>query len=276
VTAVGDDPGDDSDAVRVDPHVKLLDERVVARAKRRGLDVLVYAPHFTRLPAIRERARRFSDDDLLVVPGREVFTGGWRDRKHLLAVGLSEPVPDFITLAGAVEELLRQEAAVLVPHPGFLTVSLDRDDLRTYRDAVDAVEVYDPKLRGRDVDRARALAGEFDLPPFGASYAHLRGSVGEVWTAFDRPIPDEDALVAAFRERADRRVFHRSGRAHRRRRYAEFAHLFYENTVKKFDRVVLSGTEPTHPSHPAYGGRFDDVACDRAGVPDPTVDRDRG
>ncbi|PSP27587.1 metal-dependent phosphoesterase, partial [Halobacteriales archaeon QH_2_65_14] len=31
---------------RVDPHVKILDDEVVRRAKRAGLDVLVYAPHF--------------------------------------------------------------------------------------------------------------------------------------------------------------------------------------------------------------------------------------
>jgi hypothetical protein len=39
----------------------------------------------------------------------------------------------------------------------------------------------------------------------------------------------------------------------------EFAHLGYENTWEKFDRVMLQGTEPTHPDHVAYGGAFDDV-----------------
>ncbi|MFW6320736.1 MAG: PHP domain-containing protein, partial [Halohasta sp.] len=55
-------------------HTKILTDAVVDRAKRRGLDVLVYAPHFTRLPEIRRRAARYSDDDLLVVPAREIFT----------------------------------------------------------------------------------------------------------------------------------------------------------------------------------------------------------
>jgi len=36
--------------------------------------------------------------------------------------------------------------------------------------------------------------------------------------------------------------------------------LFYENAWRKTDRVLLSGTEPTHPRHIAYDGRFDDVA----------------
>jgi len=78
---------------RVDLHVKVLDDAVVRRAKAAGVEVLVYAPHFTRLPDIRDRAREFSDEDLLVVPGREVFTGSYRDRKHVLAVGLSRASP---------------------------------------------------------------------------------------------------------------------------------------------------------------------------------------
>jgi hypothetical protein len=40
---------------------------------------------------------------------------------------------------------------------------------------------------------------------------------------------------------------------------AEFAHLGWENTYKKFDRIYLQGTEPTHPEHIFYDGRFGDV-----------------
>lgn len=246
---------------RVDPHVKLLDAAVVTRAKRRGLDAIVYAPHFRRLPDISERARRFSDDELLVVPAREVFTGSWRNRKHVLALGLSEPVPDFITLEGAMREFDRQGATVLVPHPEFLTVSLDAADLREYRGVVDAIETYDPKLRSTDVARACHLAKELDLPAFGSSYAHLRGSVGEVWTAFEDVMPADGTELAAALADAPRRVFHQPGLGHQLRRHAEYAHLAYENTWKKIDRVMLSGREATHPTDTVYEGRFDDVAC---------------
>ena len=57
--------------LRIDPHVKVLDDRVVRRAKSRDIDALVYAPHFTRLPEIRQRAAQYSDEELLVLPGRE-------------------------------------------------------------------------------------------------------------------------------------------------------------------------------------------------------------
>ena len=239
-------------------HVKVLDERVVSRAKESGLDALVYAPHFTRLPDIRARARAYTDEDLLVIPAREVFTGSWRNRRHVLALGLERPVPDFITLDGAMAELRRQDAAVLIPHPDFLNVSFDETTIHQYRESIDAIEVYNPKHWTRHNDRARELASRLDVPAFGSSYAHLRNTIGEVWTAFDEAIESESALLDALKGGVPRRVFHRRGTTHRLRRGAEFAHLGYENTWEKFERVVLSGMEPTHPRHDAYGGRFDD------------------
>lgn len=241
-------------------HVKVLDDDVVERAKRRGLDALVYAPHFERLPTIRSRAKAYSDDDLLVIPAREVFTGTWRERKHVLALGLSDPVPDFITLEGAMAEFERQDAVVLVPHPEFLTVGLAEADVRAYRHLIDGIEVYNPKHWGVHNDRAEELAEDLDLPPFASSYAHLPSTIGEAWTRYDEHFEDEAALVSALADGVRGTPVHRSGPTHRLRCLTEFAHLGYENTWKKAERVFLSGTEPTHPDHIAYGGKFDDVA----------------
>lgn len=171
-----------SDRTYVDPHVKVLDEGLVERAVRRGIDAVVYAPHFTRWPEIERRAAELSTEDLLVVPGREVFTGGYRNRKHVLALGLDEPVPDFVTLEAAMAEFERQDATVLAPHPEYLTVGLTAPDLRAYRDVVDAVEVYNPKYWPHHRRRCRSLADDLGLTGFGSSYAHLPWTVGDVWT----------------------------------------------------------------------------------------------
>jgi predicted metal-dependent phosphoesterase TrpH len=244
---------------RVDMHVKTLDERVVERAKARDIDVLVYAPHFTRLPEIRERAERFSDD-LRVVPGRELFTGNWQNRRHLLAIGLSEPVPDFISFEGALAEAEAQGAAVCVPHPAMLNVSLGRPEIRAYADHIDAIESYNAKSLPYTNRRAKRLAEEAGLPSFGSSYAHLRRTVGEVWTVFEAAIETELDLVQALVSGTSRRVVHRPGLSHRILNLFEFAHLGVENTWGKADRLFFSGMEPTHPDHIAYDGRFDDVA----------------
>ena len=249
----------DGESFRADMHVKVLDGRVVERAKARGLDALVYAPHFTRLPDIRERAARFSDDDLLVVPAREVFTGSWRSRKHVLAVGLDDPVPDFVSFDDAMAEFARQEAAVLVPHPGFLSVSLSAADVAAHGETIDAVEAYNPKFWPHHRSRAQTLAAETELPSFASSYAHLRGTIGEVWTEFHAAVESGADLVSALKSGADRRVVHRKGWSHRLRCAAEFAHLGWENSYEKVDRLLLSGREPTHPEREAYDGRFESV-----------------
>ena len=242
---------------RVDLHVKVLNDVVVDRARRGGLDAIVYAPHFTRLPEIRERAAAYTTDDLLVVPAREVFTGPWNDRKHVLALGLSDPVPDFIALDRAMAEFERQDAAVLVPHPEFATVSLTESDLRTYRETIDAIEIFNPKHLRWHNKRARELSETFDLPPFTSSYAHLATSVGVAYTAFDERIEDENDLVSALKDGTGRRVVYENGFRRWRTTLSELAHLGYENTWQKFDRCFLQGTEPTHPEQLAYDGRFD-------------------
>jgi predicted metal-dependent phosphoesterase TrpH len=246
--------------VRIDCHVKVLNDTVVERARRAGLDAIVYAPHFTRLPAIREQAAAYSSDDLLVIPAREVFTGSWRGRKHVLAIGLEEPVPDFIPLEVAMAEFDRQGAAVLAPHPEFATVSLTETDLRTYAETIDAIEIFNPKHLPSHNRRARELAEELSYPPFTSSYAHLPSSVGVAYTAFETPIDSEADLVAALEDGVARRVVYDNGARRLRTSVGELAHLCYENTWEKVDRLFLSGTEPTHPSHIAYNGRFDDVS----------------
>ena len=243
----------------VDLHVKVLDEGVVERAKARGLDALVYAPHFTRLPEIRRQADAFSDEELTVFPAREVFTGTWQQRRHVLAIGLEEPIPDFITFDGAMRELNQQDAAVLVPHPGFLNVSLGLDDIEAYDDVIDALEVYNPKQLSHHRDRAQSFTSETGHEPFVSSYAHVRGTVGEAYVTFAEAFDDVAALSAALKNDVERSLFHRDGLSHDIRRAVEWAHLGLENTWGKFDRLMLQGTEPTHPDHVAYGGRFDDV-----------------
>ena len=241
-------------------HTKILTDAVAERAKRRGIDVLVYAPHFTRLPDIQRRTAHYTDDELLVVPAREIFTGDWKNRRHLLAIGLAEPVADFITFEAAMAECDRQDAAVAVPHPGFMNVSLTWPEIRAHASRIDAVETYNAKLLAYQNRRGQTIARELSLPAFGSSYAHLPSTLGEAWTRFETDIDSEAALVEALKSGVDRHVQHRAGIAHRLRGLAEFAHLGYENSWEKADRLLLSGDEPTHPRNLVYQGRFDDVS----------------
>lgn len=240
----------------VDPHVKVLDERVRRLAIQRGLDAIVYAPHYTAWPSIVERAERFTDDRLMVVPAREVFTGTWRDRKHVLAIGLSQPVPDFLSLETTLSVLAEQDAAVVAPHPGYLTMSLSPGDVEVHRDVFDAVEVYNPKFLPWHEHRARRLAERLDLSPVASSYAHLRGSVGAAAVQLERSVSAPRDVVDALRNGAISDVEIPAGTTHWRRSAPELAHLAWENTGARIRRSVARGAVATHPSAPVYEGRF--------------------
>ncbi|MFW6448999.1 MAG: PHP-associated domain-containing protein [Halobacteriota archaeon] len=242
---------------RVDLHVKVLDGPTLEIARRRGIDAVVYAPHFTPWPEIRRRAAALSTEDLLVVPAREIFTGPWRDRKHVLALDLERPIPDFIPLEDAMAELADQGACVLAPHPAYLTISLTPADLRRYRDRFAAVEGFNPKFLPWHGPRARRLARSLERPAFASSYAHLRSSVGAAWTDLEGPVETERDLLEALRAGRIAGIGHLDGLEFRRIAALELGHIVYENSLEKARRVLGPGREPTHPSHARYGDRFD-------------------
>ena len=243
----------------VDLHVKVLDEPAVEYARRRGIDAVVYAPHFVPLPEIERRAAQLSTDGVAVLPAREIFTGGWGNRRHLLALDLSAPIPDYISFEGAIAELRRQDAIVLAPHPSFLSISLERADIEATRSVLAGIEVYNTKHLAKHNRDARRLATDFDIPVFGSSYAHLPKTIGEAWTTFDSDVGDPATLLAALRSGSDRVVGHRTGLSHRSRRWLEFGHIFWENSVQKIQYSLTNGRQ-TLPDNPIYEGRFDDIS----------------
>lgn len=252
----------DSGGTRIDLHVKVLNETVIRRAKTVGLDAIVYAPHFRRLPEIEARADRYSDSELTIIPAREVFTGSWAARKHVLALDLDDPIPDFITLEGAMTELARQEAVILIPHPGYLTISLSPADVKTYASDIDGIETYNPKYLPWHHRRAERIRSAVDKPAFGSSYAHLNRTVGEVWTKFSDIPPTTEAILDALRGGSSRDVLGPRGVGHQLARGIELGHLVYENTWQKLARFVSRDIPSTHPANPAYNGQFDGVRID--------------
>lgn len=238
--------------VRVDPHVKVLDERVRHRAKRHDLDAIVYAPHYTPWPSIVERAMAVSDAELTVIPAREVFTGSWRHRKHVLALDLDEPVPDFLTLEHTMARLREQEACVIAPHPGYLSMSLTPADVETYRAEIAAVEVYNPKFLPWHTRRARTLADRLELPAIASSYAHLCGTVGSVAIDLEVSRHDRAGIIEALRRGAVTAVSLPDRHERLRRSGAELAHLAWENSGIRIRRSLAGGPVATHPSAPIY------------------------
>lgn len=239
-------------SARVDLHVKVFDDRVRALARRRDLDAVVYAPHYTPWPEIVSRAKAATSDELVVVPGREIFTGPWHDRKHVLALDLEAPIPDFIPLSEVMARLVDQDACVLAPHPAYLSISLSAAEIERYRDVILAVERLNPKYLPWHGPRAERIATRVDRPGFASSYAHLRSSVGAAWTELEVHASSVESVIDAIRAGRISDVHRAGGGRYRRTALAEIAHLAYENSVEKARRVLGPGLEATHPERPLY------------------------
>ncbi len=243
---------------RVDPHVKVLGPSVRRRARRLGLDALGYAPHFTPWPDIVDTARTHSDETLTVIPGREIFAGSWTDRTHVLAYDLEEPIPDFLSLEETMRRLRLQRAAVVVPHPAYLSISMSPGQIRRYSDQIDAIEVYNPRLLPWHPKRARRIATELDKPMVASSYAHLPTSVGAAWSELDEPLTDIGGLSQALKDHSITAVETRHLVARSAVSALELGHLCWENTGKKLWRRLHTHRVPTHPSAPTYHQRATD------------------
>lgn len=237
---------------RIDPHVKVLDDRVKASAIANGVDAIVYAPHYTPWPSIVEQARRYSDEELLVVPAREVFTGGMTDRRHVLALDLEYPVPDFLDLETTMDILAKQDACVIAPHPGYLSMSLSLSDLLRYQAQFHAVEVYNPKFLPWHEARASRIAERIGAPKLASSYAHLRRSVGSVSIEVGSSLECPADVIAAIRT-GDITAINISTAPRRWQvSLGELMHLGWENTIQRLARALRADLPPTHPSSPLY------------------------
>lgn len=245
---------------RVDPHIKILSEDVVDRAKDNDIDVLVYAPHFKDLNTIRRECKKFSCDDITIIPGRELFTGHWSNRNHILAIGLSTPIPDFIPLKDAILEIKKQDAALLIPHPEFLTVGLSEENISFYQEHIDCIEVYNPKYWTKHSNISEKISTRKNIKPFCSSYAHIKYTIGESHMKYTSNIHTESDLVEALKNDHDYSLYKKNDMRHKFISKTEFFHnLLYEDTWEKFQRVCLSGIEKTHPKQGYYDSRFNDL-----------------
>ncbi|HEX8967949.1 MAG TPA: hypothetical protein VF937_08725 [Chloroflexota bacterium] len=118
--------GEESFGARADTLVARHVEAAVAA----GLDCLAVTDHNDLRPGLlaREYAARHGYR-LLVLPGIELTT---EERVHLVAVGLSEPIPAWRPLDETIARIREAGALSVLPHPFFRHLREQRD--------VDAIE----------------------------------------------------------------------------------------------------------------------------------------
>lgn len=139
---------------RFDDSARDFAARHVEAALEAGLQCLGVTDHDDLRPGLLAREYAVAHGlPILVLPGMEITTTDG----HLVALGLSEPVAPWRSMAETIAEVRAQDALCILPHPFFEHLRL--------RDDVDAIERLNYRYGDFDVTRA-------DIAVIASSDAH--------------------------------------------------------------------------------------------------------
>src|SRR2546426_1184709 len=179
---------------RYSPDSKLEPLEIVKVAKREGLDGIAITDH-NAVEGARGAKGYARSVGLLVILATEVSTR----EGHVLAYGVTEPIPRDQSVSKTVDDILAAGGVPVAAHPYRFWSGLG--EARTVEATFAAFEVQNARtLRGGNV-RARALADRQRVGSTGGSDAHFLGEIGRAVTIVEGASTEGEVLEERGRRR---------------------------------------------------------------------------
>lgn len=174
----------------------LYPNELVQGAKSLGLDGVCITEH--NLCWDKEDIQRLSrDNGILVLGGVEVNT----DLGEVLVFGVHQPLWNVGSARELREVVDRAGGVMIASHPFRVDMLFNRAPTveefcnREIFKLVDAVEVFNGRAIGRELDFGRQVLSKLNLKGVGGSDAHARHAIGSCVTIFQNQISNEQDLV---------------------------------------------------------------------------------
>jgi hypothetical protein len=168
-------------------------EEILRRAEAVGLDAVAITDHDTVEGALYALE---CDTSVTVIPGTEISTR----QGHLLALGVTEPLPAGLDFFETVTLAHAQGALLILPHPYHRWRHGVGRRLAAGIGAVDAVEVFNSRyITGSANRKAAVIARTFGKPGVAGSDAHNARYVG-FGVTYVTAEPDVASILSAIRE----------------------------------------------------------------------------
>jgi predicted metal-dependent phosphoesterase TrpH/glycosyltransferase involved in cell wall biosynthesis len=151
-------------------------EVLLAQARAQGLGAIAITDHNEVSGAHEAYAKA---GGVTVIVGEEVKTA---DQGEVIGLFIEEKIPRGMTLQETIAEIKRQGGLVYVPHPFDRLHSVpDYEHLLDVLDAVDAIEVFNPRVAISEFnDEAARFAAKYRIPAGAGSDAHVPQGLGSV------------------------------------------------------------------------------------------------
>lgn len=167
-------------------------EEILRRAEAVGLDAVAITDHDTVEGA---RYALECDTSVTVIPGTEISTR----QGHLLALGVTEPLPAGRDFFETVALARARGALLILPHPYHRWRHGVGRRLAAGIESVDAVEVFNSRyITGSANRKAAVIARGFGKPGVAGSDAHNARYVG-FGVTYVTAEPDAESILSAIR-----------------------------------------------------------------------------
>ena len=153
-------------------------DKIIERAKKRGLDGVVICDHNTIKGAL-ETIKINKHQDFVIIPAAEIYTDVGDITGLFIKREIKERAFDKV-----VSEIKFQGGFVLLNHP-YSHHKLENIDFSK----IDFIEGYNSRLDEKDNDLAVKLAKKYDIPILSGSDAHCYNEIGNSFTIVENLNP---------------------------------------------------------------------------------------
>jgi glycosyltransferase involved in cell wall biosynthesis len=153
-------------------------EVLLATARERGLGAIAVTDH-NEISGAQAASEQAATSGVKVIVGEEVKTAG---QGEVIGLFLERKIERGMTLAQTVAEIKRQGGLVYVPHPfDRLHAVPDYEHLMPILDAVDAIEVFNPRVAiDAFNEEAVRFAAKYNIAAGAGSDSHVPQGLGSV------------------------------------------------------------------------------------------------
>jgi predicted metal-dependent phosphoesterase TrpH len=170
-------------------------EEIIKSLKKRGLQGMALTDHNTIDGSLK--ARQVAPHDFLVIPGVEISTADG----HLLALNVTENIPQGLTVEETVETIIRAGGVPIVPHLFRMLSGIKKEKLKEIQTKISALEVFNGCSVPRTNLKTAKVARAFNLGGTGGSDSHDLLYGGFAYTVVDSTDYRIDAILSEIQNK---------------------------------------------------------------------------